>query len=318
MGATVHKPDIFVQLDFMANATHSHALTAAAIKSVVDAFANSSFKSRTGSVGINLHVDAGPNSIMNFATGQTWGSLSRARQLTEVTNLGTATIDTYDWTAFDDIKNAAGGFTSTGRSSIFRYGICAHHLSNLGNSGIARGIPGSDFITSLGAFGRTTDAQQAGTFMHELGHGLGLQHGGADEVNNKPNYLSVMNYLFQLAGFVRGGVSGVMDYSSATLPDLNETDLNESTGLGLLANGVGTGHWCPPMNSFIRVVDGSQAIDWNCNGVTTDSCISFDVNGDGSTTTLKGANDWAILCLKGGSIGAGGDFVHLVQTLPTI
>ncbi len=36
--------------------------------------------------------------------------------------------------------------------------------------------------------------------MHELGHNLGLQHGGADDWNNKPNYLSVMNYLFQQDG----------------------------------------------------------------------------------------------------------------------
>ena len=32
--------------------------------------------------------------------------------------------------------------------------------------------------------------------MHELGHTLGLQHGGADDVNLKPNYLSVMSYAF--------------------------------------------------------------------------------------------------------------------------
>ena len=32
--------------------------------------------------------------------------------------------------------------------------------------------------------------------MHELGHNLGLEHGGHDRVNCKPNYLSVMNYAF--------------------------------------------------------------------------------------------------------------------------
>ena len=69
MGADVSKPDIFVQLDHMADSTHSHALSAAAIKTVVDAFANSPYVSRNGSVGINLHVDAGPTSILNFATG---------------------------------------------------------------------------------------------------------------------------------------------------------------------------------------------------------------------------------------------------------
>mgnify|MGYP001769098295 CR=1 FL=1 len=39
--------------------------------------------------------------------------------------------------------------------------------------------------------------QQGGTLMHELGHTLGLRHGGNVETNDKPNYLSVMNYSFQ-------------------------------------------------------------------------------------------------------------------------
>src|SRR5262249_47962350 len=213
MGATVNKPDIFVQVDWMADATHSHALSAAAIKTVVTAFANSPFKSRTGSVGINLHVDAGPNSIMNFATNQTWGALSRARQLTEVTNLGTGGINNYNWTAFDAIKNAVGGFKSTGRTAIFRYAISAHQISNLSNSGVARTIPGSDFIIILAPISLTpSDNQLAGTFMHELGHNLGLQHGGGDSVNNKPNYISIMNYLFQFGGLTRGGVANIFDY----------------------------------------------------------------------------------------------------------
>lgn len=38
---------------------------------------------------------------------------------------------------------------------------------------------------------------QAGTFMHELGHTLGLLHGGRDITNFKPNYLSVMSYYRQ-------------------------------------------------------------------------------------------------------------------------
>src|SRR5262249_25051060 len=39
----------------------------------------------------------------------------------------------------------------------------------------------------------------AGTFMHELGHTLGLLHGGNEPYEGyKPNYLSVMNYAFSL------------------------------------------------------------------------------------------------------------------------
>ena len=42
--------------------------------------------------------------------------------------------------------------------------------------------------------------------MHELGHNLGLRHGGDDNVHRKPNYLSVMNYSFQTTGMTIDGL----------------------------------------------------------------------------------------------------------------
>src|SRR5262249_747894 len=62
---------------------------------------------------------------------------------------------------------------------------------------------GHDFMITLGAWPLPTGVpygraeEQAGTFMHELGHALGLLHGG-DDVNNKPNDHSIMNYIWQL------------------------------------------------------------------------------------------------------------------------
>jgi hypothetical protein len=86
-----------------------------------------------------------------------------------------------------------------------------------------------------------TTQVQTGTLLHELGHTLSLTHGGTYygdpnnpslptyELNCKPNYLSVMNYLFQVRGFAEGG----LDYSSQTLAPLNEAYpfLSESTGI---------------------------------------------------------------------------------------
>jgi hypothetical protein len=334
MGATVDTPDLFVQLDFMADGTHSHALTAAAIKTVVTAFRNAPYKSRNGTIGINLHVDAGPNSIMNFSTNQTWGALSRSRQLTEIPNLGTGTFDSknnltsYNWAAFDAIKNVFGGFVSTGRLAIFRYAISAHQITTATNSGIARGIPGSDFIVSLASFGiPPTVLQEAGTFMHELGHTLGLGHGGGDGVNNKPNYISVMNYSFQVVGLTRGGVANIFDYSNAALRILDETNLDEPFGVGAAASGVATAHWVPALGpnpaGFVTVADGSQPIDWNGDGLLTSRSVAFDVNGDSANlppgapptpTTLTPYDDWLNLKLKGGSIGSGANFQHPVDT----
>ena len=41
---------------------------------------------------------------------------------------------------------------------------------------------------------------QAGTFIHELGHNLGLMHGGGDHISYKPNHLSLMSYAYQTDG----------------------------------------------------------------------------------------------------------------------
>ncbi len=75
-----------------------------------------------------------------------------------------------------------------------------------------------------------TVLQQAGSLMHELGHNLNLRHGGEDEVNNKPNYLSVMNYWFQTDGIASAssqilGFAPRIDYSRAVLFPLRERSL---------------------------------------------------------------------------------------------
>jgi hypothetical protein len=91
--------------------------------------------------------------------------------------------------------------------------------------------------------GTGTVAEQTGTLLHELGHTLTLTHGGTmypdptkdpnpsvptNGLNCAPNYLSVMNYLFQVRGFVDGG----FEYSTQTLPLLDESALDESKGIG--------------------------------------------------------------------------------------
>ena len=93
-----------------------------------------------------------------------------------------------------------------------------------GQSGLAE-IGGNDFIVSLGI--RINDIALApdifnvgSTFMHELGHNLGLHHGGGSGLREclncgfedlpdfKPNYLSVMNNLYIFQGITRGEAIG--------------------------------------------------------------------------------------------------------------
>ena len=88
------------------------------------------------------------------------------------------------WVAGKDGFGGAIDFDGTGA-----YLEVADHAS------LTFGDGASDFVVSLGGWsGQTgTQDQQAGTYKHELGHNLGLRHGGEDHTQWKPNYLSIMN-----------------------------------------------------------------------------------------------------------------------------
>jgi hypothetical protein len=319
MGANPNHKDMFIELDTMPN----HTIAQAAINTVVASFAAAPVTNPDGTTGITLHVDNGPASIMNPVTGATWGALSRATAtIPETAVLGTFSGPNYNWAAFDVFK--AANFPAE-RAPAFRYAISGHQYGAATNtsSGLARGISGSDFLITLGGFCAVGDcsgtvAQQTGTFMHELGHTLNLRHGGGDNTNRKPNYLSIMNYAFQMSGLTAGGVGGRYDYSRfgpTVLPDLNENTLAEATGFGAVpAPGAPV-----DVNTFTsirgcaaaplwRITPITGAVDWNCSGAATDAG-SADINRETAAaplTVLTSYDDWAGLRIRGGAIGGFG------------
>jgi len=58
----------------------------------------------------------------------------------------------------------------------FHYAVFIHSIENEETRSGKADSPGNDIIVSLGAWDVTRD-NTAGTFMHELGHNLGLNHG---------------------------------------------------------------------------------------------------------------------------------------------
>jgi hypothetical protein len=147
---------------------------------------------------------------------------------------------------------------------------------------------------------------QTGTLMHELGHNLGLDHGGRDDRNYKPNYLSIMNYMFQ-----RDGIPSLpapfethhFNYSDEALPDLNENDLDENLGIG---DGVFYTMYTRPDGSFSGWVAGNRSIDWNDDGNISDG-VSANINRlardgqveyDDDRIVLRGYDDWDNLQLN--------------------
>ncbi len=95
------------------------------------------------------------------------------------------------------------------KTYVFHYALWVNHFTYEDGTGGYSGAgetDGNDFLIALGDWGATrggTANQQAATFMHELGHNLGLHHGGGDDVNCKPNYLEHHELPVPDAGHVR-------------------------------------------------------------------------------------------------------------------
>lgn len=318
MGADPKKKDIFVEIDWL----EGHEPKEDAIKIVMDSFAKAPVDNPDGTKGINLHVDYGRNSIMNVKTGEHWGNMSHANSIPHTdgdlsTFLGSLdNNDNYNWSDFDLLKQR--NFEEE-RLNIFRYCIFAHDLGIFDEqgkvktvSGVAKGIPGSDFIVTLGSWANTIQ-EQAGTFMHELGHTLGLEHGGSDDINDKPNYLSIMNYSFQTTGLIVNRKEGLFDYSRfSDINVLDENNLNEASGVYSSSNEPCQNYWTRYYrNGNNLTAPLFTAVDWNVNGSIEPSVKEsingddFDSDGNPYYQKLEGYNDWKNIKFKGGAVGAG-------------
>jgi hypothetical protein len=147
-----------------------------------------------------------------------------------------------------------------------------------------------------------------GTLMHELGHNLNLRHGGDEDENFKPNYLSVMNYLWQVYGIFVSSQPGNadptnivalrLDYSGYVLPPLNELHLDERIGLGGPLNSTDVGAFLASGSSQYSLIPVAAApFDWNLNGLIEPD-VQMEVNAYGGgvlSARLHGFNDWAYL-----------------------
>ncbi len=316
-GANPSRPDVFVEVDCLVATDHNHCPLEAAIADVVTSFANAPVRNPDGTTGVQLHVDVGPLYGVGVVTsigppGGVFGSYGDLGGGNTIPEAGNTTFDSFNGPAAGANYYALRRthFDRATRLPVWRYAIFGHQTNARKTqfdctSGQAETLLSNDFFVTLGGFDSPdvnhrqpcwtpgangfsvgSRAEQAGTFMHELGHTLGLHHGGASlptplpgDINlvPKPNYLSVMNYDYQACDATGGSVGvprspdgtipGGCDYSRFALPQLDETSLDECVGLG--------GH-------------GFGSFDWNHrNGLEGQSCIPktnnavADVNRDG-------------------------------------
>ncbi len=223
-GANPRRQDLFLELDSEAGQAPSRAV----IQAMKRAFAAAPRPNPVGPPGISLWINTGlafdptanearlapscADGIDNDGDGPMDGA---DPQCLVGDNLvggvgGGGIIPTVGTCARDAgfcvAKNAPSGFSPL-RRWVFRYAISAARpgmpLCAGTSGGDAGQIGGRDFIDFN---------HDGGTLMHELGHTLGLRHGGNEDLNCKPNYVSVMNYDNQIGiNCLTGGA--IIDYS---------------------------------------------------------------------------------------------------------
>lgn len=326
LGARKGQRDIFIHVNYMNSATDP-AVTPqkAALQQVVDAFKTHN---------IQIHFDVGNlfSASVSQASFNLSGDVSHKVAFEKCTQILSSTAKTNsDFTpdaGCSSIYKYSSGSFDVRRKPVFRFmQMASSQLANGagGSSGIAE-LPGNKFLVTLGAWGFAPNSArlqtilvnyQGGTIMHEFGHTLGLHHGGFEDQNYKPNYFSIMNYMYQLNGLpsnASGGgplqryyytfnndfnspVPGYATGKSYRICDLPEGPCNAvfkidySNGSGqsldeanlLEADNIGRGS-----------VNGAY-LDWNLNGLQDPKSYAFDYI-DGHTV-MQDNDDWSKLIL---------------------
>lgn len=278
MGARYDHKDIFVEVDYMEN----RPFVLPAQRDVERAFSNAPVDIPKG---IDLHIEV--DEVIPYK---------------EDLNLDNS------WTEFYELKEQYYGtglertdpVTIEAKRRVFRYCLFINHFAKFNDTSSSwetsystgyGEVEGNDFIVSLGPPGLTDlRTDQSSTFMHELGHNLGLLHGGQDDKNYKPNYLSIMNYLFQFPYRVPGRP---LDYSWSPLDTLDEDNLTENIGIPGPVNSR-TAYTLP--NGTRRVVFLNEPIDWDGDNTTLGVGVAGNINNmrgnSPSGEFLDGYSDW--------------------------
>jgi YVTN family beta-propeller protein len=306
LGASPCRKDILVDVDYMHNnqtgaSEISHKPKADAIKNVVKSFAaapvagveDCPYPGESSDSGIGLHVD--PQDETDRVDYDATLDLPEDFNALKAEHFDKA-LDPFVhynvWGSQYDYRDE--GITTSG--------------------GLANFVPdGQDFVITLGAFANFgSETEQAVDLMHELGHSIGLEHGGDVDVNCKPNYLSVMNYSFVYDGLVDAvnGGDPIVDYSRDRLALLDEDELSEPDGIidaGPVKTPLGTEAvfntlWYDEKGAE-KIDRSDEPLDWTGDGDETDAGPDVDVNlndgpdCEGATAgeDLTGFNDWAKL-----------------------
>jgi hypothetical protein len=186
---------------------------------------------------------------------------------------------------------------------VYHYCLFADETDDAGGAG---NIVANDFFVAQSTNTSLADnINVTAAFMHELGHNLGLDHGGTDGINYKPNYHSIMNYQWANDDEINA-TYWTLDYSRVQFQNLNEGQLDENVGVGGPPSHAGiyirAGPWITNQVKIVGtnlLVPEYGPIDWNGDGIP-ETNVARDINFLMGTNTdpsevLVGAEDWSRL-----------------------
>lgn len=206
-GANPNRPDLFLQLNWMASEYDTLNCSTSAARECADANRTSYAPSKQSlddlvdlfaAHGINLHIDAGEyyTNIDNYAD-------AHGGETIEYRDVYFDASRHEGWQLIDTINDLGE------RSNIFRAGILGDRMraGDDTTTGLALVNDNAFYVANPG--GRLSDEQVRNTILHEFGHTLGLRHWGAanyvkDFASGSPmqdGYHSVMNYDYQFDYF---------------------------------------------------------------------------------------------------------------------
>ncbi len=281
LGADPLRRDLFVELDWYeedwvesvqfgcpcagGGELHSHRPSQEVLDALVAAFAAAPVLNPDGSMGVALHIDVGQGG------GYTGGNAI----------VGGGACPVSGPAVLGEIR--AANFAPE-RFGYFRYALMAHVVRRgpfcTQGSGVTYELVSDEFV--IGMSRGSTPMALAGTFMHELGHTLGLDHGGDECANRKPNYHSVMNDAFRTLGTPFDCTDtlpgGVLDYSDGSRVTIPARGADESRGI---------------------CAQPGFPVDLNGNGQIDLAPVDVQFENCGGTSFVRDHDDWSNLRYEG-------------------
>ena len=230
-GVSPTRKDILLEVDWTTvfYAANDQPLSVIAARQLIKTFAirkagsADSLRNPDGSDGVSIHIDSNnlskyPNPDIQDPNPDLEIELDDSKS-TYGDWFGSAEVPVFS--GKEELKQTGLDYMPHWRRGVFRY-IVMH------NDGEGRVYDIGEWIIKSGKTGVGGDELLVRVTAHELGHSLGIYHGGTKIHNCKPNYPSIMNYGY---GYTRPPFERIY-FSKGKLYPLNPSSINELNPIG--------------------------------------------------------------------------------------